>query len=87
MATCDFCELEMLTADGCTGNQDVLFPDGERLPAIAYGLRSAAAHFVDLVRCSDCNVIPGQYHHPGCDCEVCPRCNGQLISCGCLDED
>ena len=35
-------------------------------------------------RCHDCNVAPGGYHHPGCDMESCPRCGGQLISCGCL---
>jgi hypothetical protein len=37
-------------------------------------------------RCHDCNVLDGGYHHPGCDMERCPRCGGQLISCGCLDE-
>ncbi len=27
-------------------------------------------------------------HHPGCDLQACPRCRGQLLSCGCLfDED
>lgn len=28
----------------------------------------------------------GAHNHPGCDAEKCPRCQGQLIACGCLDE-
>jgi len=38
-------------------------------------------------RCHDCGVQPGGYHHPGCDTERCPKCQGQLIACGCLDGD
>jgi hypothetical protein len=36
-------------------------------------------------QCHDCKVQAGGYHHPGCDMERCPKCQGQLISCGCLD--
>ena len=34
-------------------------------------------------RCGDCGVRPGGYHHLGCDLMRCPRCRGQLITCGC----
>jgi hypothetical protein len=34
-------------------------------------------------RCHDCNVTRGGYHHSGCDMERCPKCHGQIISCGC----
>ncbi len=37
-------------------------------------------------RCHDCNTYIGGFHHPGCDNERCPKCHGQLISCGCLEE-
>ena len=34
-------------------------------------------------RCHDCNALLGNYHHSGCDCEICPKCHQQLISCDC----
>ena len=34
-------------------------------------------------RCSDCGVVGGELHHPGCDMEECPRCRLQRISCPC----
>lgn len=80
MAVCDWCHQEMLEADDCTANRVIEYPDGVTLPAIPY-LPD------DKRNCHDCNVTPGSYHHPGCDMEQCPRCQGQLISCGCLDED
>lgn len=38
-------------------------------------------------RCPDCAVDVGEFHLPGCDVEVCPRCKGQAIGCGCSDND
>lgn len=79
MATCNWCKRDMLKVNDCIGNREIDFPDGEVLPAIPY------QHDHDQ-RCHDCNVAVGGYHHPGCDMERCPRCQGQLISCGCLDD-
>lgn len=46
-----------------------------------------AADYPPRDKCRDCGIRPGGFHHPGCDSERCPRCGGQLISCGCLDEE
>ncbi|WP_368298531.1 hypothetical protein [Cytobacillus firmus] len=35
--------------------------------------------------CGDCAIKKGYYHVFGCDLEVCPKCNGQAITCGCHD--
>ncbi len=82
MAICDACRCEM-TDDAivtCKGNLGVLYPDNTTLePVENNGDHSS--------RCHDCNVASGGYHHPGCDAEECPRCNGQLISCNCFDDD
>ena len=77
MAVCEYCKQEMTKADSCVV---VHLPiDGRNwLPEPFF-----AEYGED--RCGDCNVLPGGYHHPGCDREQCPKCNGQLISCDCLD--
>lgn len=75
---CLFCEQEMVgEVDDCTGNV-VAFPDGTTMDAIPYDGGD---------KCGDCFVKSGGRHHPGCDMEICPRCSGQLISCGCLSEE
>jgi hypothetical protein len=33
--------------------------------------------------CHDCNVHFNGFHHFPCEVEICPRCSGQFISCGC----
>jgi hypothetical protein len=39
-------------------------------------------------RCVDCGVMPGRFHHAGCDVQRCPLCHDQMFLCNCrFDED
>lgn len=76
MAVCRICGREMLETDSC---------DYEEL--ILKGVHYRPLPWEGPGRCPDCNVALGGFHHPGCDREICPRCGGQLITCGCLKED
>ena len=73
MAICNWCDKDMLEVDTCNVKL-VDFGNGDPLPPIPY----------DGEKCHDCGVTNGKIHHPGCDMERCPRCDGQLISCGCV---
>jgi hypothetical protein len=95
MATCDWCNLDMLAPETTTCVQSVKYPDGVVVDAIPYthwgghwtpNGRSSRGEIPDGHRCHDCRIVKGGLHHPGCDMERCPRCEGQLISCGCLSE-
>lgn len=87
MAICTECDQEMNNNVGC--KVDVVeFPDGKIMPSIKYGGDESEGDIMSLHReCHDCGAPLWSYHHPGCDMERCPRCKGQLISCGCQDEE
>lgn len=61
--------------------------DGVELPRIKYGDENNHWKGCSSRPCHDCSVISGEYHVPGCDVESCPKCERQLISCHCVDED
>ena len=90
MAVCEWCGEEMLSplVASCRENTVIAFPDGAELPAVRYGSDAVEATGDDphAHRCHDCNIQVGGFHHPGCDMEQCPRCGGQLITCGCLED-
>lgn len=42
----------------------------------------AKAEFDDRP-CRDCGVALGEFHHPGCPVEECPRCGDRYVECDC----
>lgn len=85
MAVCSFCGKDMLVAKGCKHISIVI--KGKRFSPIKCGAPGDWYSGSRDGRCGDCGAKVGGYHHPGCDCERCPNCGGQLISCGCIDEE
>jgi len=76
MAICSYCQQEMTDRVGCI--QTMITMEDIDFDPIHWKS--------DLgLDCDDCYVPHGCYHHPGCGQERCPRCDGQLISCGCLE--
>jgi hypothetical protein len=80
-AICQYCGEDMELADTCLFNTHISYPDGTTLPSLTEHFEESSG------RCHDCGITHGGNHHPGCDVERCPKCGGQLISCGCLDEE
>ena len=79
MARCQDCGQEMNAASGCTIDM-IMIADQPFARYRMGGSRGAR-------RCHDCGARPRNYHHLGCDMERCPCCSGQLISCGCWDDE
>lgn len=89
MAKCKYCGKDMLKANGCI--RIPIKHNGVEYEPIKVGeafgdIEDSFFHDESTERCGDCGAKRGHFHHPGCDCEVCPVCGGQLITCGCIDE-
>lgn len=73
---CKFCEKEMTEGAGCVS-----------VPVVVVGVSLLPIPYRGDGACHDCGVLPGQFHHPGCDMEECPHCHGQAFSCSCEVDD
>lgn len=80
MAKCEYCGQEMLRAKGCTFGRFKL-EDGKIVRRQKAG---DEGWLKKGQRCGDCEALFGNYHHFGCDMEMCPACGAQAAFCGCV---
>jgi hypothetical protein len=71
---CYDCHLDTKKADSCIKSQ--LNIGGRTYTRNIYNDPNAE-------RCHDCGIKFKGIHHIGCDYEICPACDTQLISCTC----
>lgn len=82
-AICKVCKQYMLVGDGCLPS--VIECGGKTYQRIKVGgLGDFFEGDTEGTRCGDCGAKVGHYHHSGCDCERCPVCKRQLLSCCCI---
>ncbi len=83
LSICAFCfhDIDRDHIVSCENNRYVKFKDGSSFASFPF----YPENILLSLRCPDCNVRIGGYHHPGCEYEICPKCSGQLLTCGCLD--
>lgn len=85
-SVCKYCHGNMRLEDGCV-RIPVKHNGVEYEPIKVGDPEDTLCNAEPNERCPDCNALYGHYHHPNCDMERCPVCGGQLISCGCIDEE
>jgi hypothetical protein len=87
VAICEWCKSEMNGSVTCI--PEPIETDSGIFERVRYGKERDRYRIMPRGRPrGDCGVALGGFHHPGCDLEECPRCVGQLFTCGCyLDYD
>lgn len=65
-------------------NRVVYGTEKERFPELFSNERDGSVY--EYKYCDDCLAKIGEYHGEQCDLEICPKCKGQRLSCGCFDK-
>lgn len=78
---CELCDGDINAVSGCSDPKMIRFDDGEEHGAVPHGAEKNPGR--QRVICPECAVSEGNYHHPDCPNEECPRCRRRLVKCDC----
>lgn len=82
MATCKYCQNDMVESAGCVEHV-YLLNDRKEVELIRVGAPGDWSIAGCGRVCPECNAHIGKFHHIGCDLEVCRLCEGQYLTCSC----
>lgn len=83
---CPVCLQPYKRAYGCRDDRVIPFADGSERDPVPYGEEERFSEFdagVAPVEACRCGAMPGEYHHPGCPDEECPKCGEEYAGCQC----
>jgi hypothetical protein len=92
---CELCGKSFEEKGGCTSTKLVFLLGSNNLghretyERVPYGSETLYLNWDFSIPCHDCWVNVGEFHHPGCDVEECPKCHGQFLGggvCACFLE-
>jgi len=82
LAICAFCGKETEGASSCIKSSIRI--DGADYTPLPFKKKNETVFTRrQVVRCAECNVLPGGFHHVGCVFEICPKCGGKWVYCAC----
>jgi len=82
LAICAFCGKETEGASTCI--ESIIRIDGKDYTPLPFKRKNETVFTrKQEVRCAECNVLPGGFHHVGCGLEICPKCGGKWVYCAC----
>ena len=83
MTLCAYCNHNMSDPTGPSCVPRFRYTDGTTGARVRYSTRrvNGDGSATDPKHpCCDCGVMPGGFHHLGCDVEQCPNCGDQLLT-------
>lgn len=82
--TCFRCGRPVPAADGCVESRTIHYATDEVRDPLPFG---DGPHWDSSQpppsQCGNCGAAAGNYHHPGCGLERCPRCGERYLGCDC----
>lgn len=87
MTICPDCKQEIISSKGCSSVY--LLISGNKYKRLTGGYEKGKNFEKDLtksgegLKCDDCGALEGNFHHFGCEREICPIHKVPMVGCDC----